>query len=55
MDLSTKKPWKLMLRVTAIASGLALLAILILMIGGKPLVSLLFGKQFVGAFDALSS
>lgn len=53
MDLSTKKPWKLMLRVTAIASGLALLAILILMIGGKPLVSLLFGKQFVGAFDAL--
>jgi O-antigen/teichoic acid export membrane protein len=53
MDLTSKKPWKLMLRGTAIASGLALLAILILLFGGKPLVSLLFGKEFLGAYDAL--
>jgi O-antigen/teichoic acid export membrane protein len=53
MDLSTKKPWKLMLRGTVLASGLALIAILILLIGGKPLVSLLFGKDFLGAYDAL--
>ena len=53
MDLSTKKPWKLMLRGTAIASGLAVIAILILLVGGKQLVSVLFGKEFLGAYDAL--
>jgi O-antigen/teichoic acid export membrane protein len=53
MDLSSKKPWKLMLRGTALASAVAGLAILILLLGGKPIVSLLFGKQFLGAYDAL--
>jgi O-antigen/teichoic acid export membrane protein len=53
MDLTTKKPWKLMLRGTALAGGAALLAILILLIGGKPIVSLLFGSEFLGAYDAL--
>ena len=53
MDLSSKKPWKLMLRGAALASGLALIAILILLVGGKPIVSVLFGKQFVGAYEAL--
>ena len=53
MDLSSKKPWKLMLRGSALASALALVAILILVLAGKPIVSLLFGKQFLGAYDAL--
>jgi O-antigen/teichoic acid export membrane protein len=53
MDLSTKKPWKLMLRGTALAGGLALIAILILLLGGKPIVSFLFGKDFLGAYNAL--
>jgi O-antigen/teichoic acid export membrane protein len=53
MDLTTKKPWKLMIRGTVLASGAAVLAILILLVGGKPLVSLLFGKEFLGAYDAL--
>ena len=53
MDLSSKKPWKLMLRGTALASGLALISILILLLGGKAIVSLLFGKAFLGAYDAL--
>src|SRR5205823_994570 len=53
MDLSSKKPWKLMLRGTALASAIAGLAILILLLGGKPIVSLLFGNQFLGAYDAL--
>ncbi|MEP7131132.1 MAG: polysaccharide biosynthesis C-terminal domain-containing protein [Sphingomicrobium sp.] len=53
MDLSTKKPWKLMVRGTALASAVAVLAILGLLLGGKPLVSLLFGNQFLGAYDAL--
>ncbi|HEX3422602.1 MAG TPA: lipopolysaccharide biosynthesis protein [Sphingomicrobium sp.] len=53
MDLSSRKPWKLMLRGTVLASALALLAIFIVLIGGKPLVALLFGKAFLGAYDAL--
>jgi O-antigen/teichoic acid export membrane protein len=53
MDLSTKQPWKLMFRGTAIASGLAGIAILILLLGGKQLVSVLFGQDFLGAYDAL--
>ena len=53
MDLSTKKPWKLMLRGTALASAMAIIAILILIVGGKPLVAFLFGKEFLGAYDAL--
>jgi O-antigen/teichoic acid export membrane protein len=53
MDLTTKKPWKLMIRGTVLASGVAVLAILILLAGGKPLVSLLFGKEFLGAYNAL--
>ena len=53
MDLSTSKPWNLMLRGTAIASGFALFAIVLLLFGGKPIVSLLFGKAFLGAYGAL--
>jgi O-antigen/teichoic acid export membrane protein len=50
MDLSSKKPWKLMLRGSVLAGGVALLAILILLVGGKTLISLLMGKDFVGAY-----
>jgi O-antigen/teichoic acid export membrane protein len=53
MDLSSKGPWKLMLRGTALASGIALLAILILLLGGKPLLNLVFGKEFLGAYAPL--
>lgn len=53
MDLSTKKPWNLMLRGTALASVVAILAILVLLIGGQPLIGLMFGKAFLGAYDAL--
>src|SRR5919107_85630 len=53
MDLSSKKPWKLMLRGSAMVSAVAILAILILLIGGKPLMILLFGKAFIGAYEPL--
>jgi O-antigen/teichoic acid export membrane protein len=53
MDLTSKKPWKLMVRGTVLASAAALLAITILLLGGKPLISLLFGNDFLGAYDAL--
>jgi len=53
MDLRTKKPWKLMFRSAALATAIAALGVLILVIGGKPLIGLLFGKDFLGAYAPL--
>jgi O-antigen/teichoic acid export membrane protein len=53
MDLTSKRPWKLMLRGTALISLIALVAILVILIGGKPLMALLFGKAFLGAYAPL--
>ena len=53
MDVRTRKPWSLMLRASALASGVAVLAVLILLVAGEPLVKLLFGKEFVGAYPVL--
>ncbi len=53
MDLKTKKPWKLMVRGTALAAAVVALSILILLVVGKPLINLLFGKDFAGAYPVI--
>jgi len=53
MDLTSGRPWKLMLRGTVMVGILAIAAILILVVGGKPLMSLIFGKAFLGAYVPL--
>src|SRR5258708_32161955 len=53
MDLSSNKPWKLMMRGSALVSIVMLLAIVLMIIGGKPLMVLLFGKDFAGAYAPL--
>lgn len=53
MDLKSKHPWRLMLRSGALAGLIAVSAVLLLLIGGQPLVSLIFGKQFLGAYPIL--
>ena len=53
MDLASKKPWKLMLRGTALAAAIGLLFVGILLVAGKPLVDLLFGAEFLPAYDVL--
>jgi O-antigen/teichoic acid export membrane protein len=53
MDLKSKKPWKLMLRSSALVSGIALFAILLMILCGKPLMNLMFGKAFLGAYTPL--
>ena len=53
MDLSTRRPWKLMLRGGALATGVALLAVSIMVIGGRPLIDLLFGSEFLPAYPVL--
>jgi O-antigen/teichoic acid export membrane protein len=53
MDLASKKPWKLMARGAALAGALGIVAVLVLVVGGKPLISLLFGDDFLGAYAPL--
>jgi O-antigen/teichoic acid export membrane protein len=53
MDPKSKKPWKLMLRGAALATAIAAVAVLVIVLGGKPLIGLLFGKAFLGAYEPL--
>ena len=53
MDLATKKPWKLMMRGTAIAVTIGAVAALIIVVAGRPLLDALFGSEFVGAYPIL--
>ncbi|HKX92064.1 MAG TPA: lipopolysaccharide biosynthesis protein [Sphingomicrobium sp.] len=53
MDLKSKKPWRLMVRSAALATGIAAIGVLILVVGGKPLIHLLFGKDFLDAYEPL--
>lgn len=53
MDLTSRKPWNLMLRGAALGSALAVIAIIVLLVGGKPLIGLLFGPDFLGAYPPL--
>jgi O-antigen/teichoic acid export membrane protein len=53
MDLTSKQPWKLMLRGTALVTFLMLLAIVVLILGGKAIMALIFGKAFLGAYKPL--
>lgn len=53
MDLRSKKPWKLMVRGTAIAVGIGVLAALVVLIAGRPLLAGLFGAEFVDAYPVL--
>jgi O-antigen/teichoic acid export membrane protein len=53
MDLKSKKPWNLMLRSAALATGIAAIGVLVIVLGGKPLIALLFGKAFIGAYEPL--
>jgi O-antigen/teichoic acid export membrane protein len=53
MDLATKKPWQLMLRGTVLATVVGLFAIILLLAIGKPIVSGLFGPEFLPAYPLL--
>jgi O-antigen/teichoic acid export membrane protein len=53
MDLRTRKPWKLMARGTALATSVGVLAILVLLVGGRPAIDALFGAEFLPAYPVL--
>lgn len=53
MDVSTKHPWRLMLRGSALAGVFGLTAALILIVGGRPLINVLFGAEFLAVYPVL--
>jgi len=53
MDLATKKPWKLMLRGTVLAICVGVVALLLLLLGGRALLDALFGSEFLPAYPVL--
>ena len=53
MDLATKKPWKLMLRGTVLATSVGLLTALVLLLGGRWMVDAIFGSEFLPAYPVL--
>jgi O-antigen/teichoic acid export membrane protein len=53
MDLATKQPWKLMLRGTVLATIAGVIAVLLLILGGRWLIDALFGTDFLPAYPVL--
>ena len=53
MDLATKKPWKLMLRGTVLATSVGMVTVLALLLVGQPVIDALFGSDFLPAYPVL--
>jgi O-antigen/teichoic acid export membrane protein len=53
LDPRSKAPWILMIRSAALASAIALPALAVLVLAGRPLVELIFGQDFAGAYEPL--
>jgi len=53
MDLATKRPWRLMMRSAALAGVVALTVVILVLVSGKPLINLIFGKEFLGTYPIL--
>lgn len=53
LDPRTKKPWKLGIRSALLAGGMGLFVALLVLIAGKPLISLVFGYKYLQAYDLI--
>jgi O-antigen/teichoic acid export membrane protein len=53
LDPGSKEPWQLAVRAGLLAGGIGLLAVLLVMVGGEPIISLVFGKRYLEAFGLL--
>jgi O-antigen/teichoic acid export membrane protein len=53
LDPATKQPWRLGLRVGAIAGLIGIAVALLIMVGGKPVIGFVFGRKYLASFDLL--
>jgi O-antigen/teichoic acid export membrane protein len=53
LDPRTTKPWLLGLRSALLAGGIGLAVALLVIVVGKPLISVVFGYQYLQAYDLI--
>lgn len=53
LDPSSRHPWQLAIRSALISGGIALIVLLLVMLGGEPVIDLTFGQRYVEAYDLL--
>ncbi|HMI21270.1 MAG TPA: lipopolysaccharide biosynthesis protein [Sphingomonas sp.] len=53
LDPASKQPWRLGLRVGALSACLGIALVLLVMVGGKPVIGFIFGRKYIAAFDLL--
>lgn len=53
LDPRSKQPWKLGLRVAALSACLGVLLVLVVMLGGKPVIGFVFGRKYIEASGLL--
>ena len=53
LDPRERRPWLLGLRAGLLAGGLGLLIVLLVLVGGEPLIGLVFGAKYLQAYDLL--
>lgn len=53
LDPASKQPWRVALRTGLIAGATGLVVILVLQIGGRPLIGAIFGRKYLAAYGLL--
>jgi O-antigen/teichoic acid export membrane protein len=54
MDPASEAPWRLGLRTGALAGVMGLAVVLLILLGGKPLIALAFGHKYLAAYPLLN-
>ncbi|WP_374943253.1 lipopolysaccharide biosynthesis protein [Sphingomonas sp.] len=53
LDPRERRPWLLGVRTGLLAGGAGLVIVLLVLVGGKPLIALVFGRKYLEAYDLL--
>lgn len=53
LDPTSKQPWQLAVRTGLLGGGMGVIMLLVVMVGGKPLIGLVFGSRYLDAFGLL--
>lgn len=53
LDPASEQPWQLAIRSGLLAGGIGLVVLLLVVVGGEPLIALVFGKRYLEAFTLL--
>ncbi|MCI4592088.1 lipopolysaccharide biosynthesis protein [Sphingobium sp. BYY-5] len=53
LDPTSRHPWQLAIRSAIISGGMGFAILLLVMLGGAPLIGLVFGQRYIEAYDLL--